>query len=283
LERAFAKRPVLTLYIDGVDEKYGNQGLPAEARSVLCEMIREATGSCLNGSPYFGLVLSCRDERDLRGLGGGGFPLAQQPTVFTVSEFSNGELLSLARRYQGCPRIARRIQDHLAIRQTTRRVAASNEAPSNEVPVDPDRIEIIRHPVFWRCFTEILSEMEQHSFLDGTPESKASIANSYIEWFFQKVNARIGTVTLNATHVAMRNSAKRFLTGNPEREADLYDDWLTPCESAGCPETHRMPIFYEAVSAGLIEPNGPSSVKWRWKRPWLCEYFANEESVHDYT
>ncbi|TWU54982.1 hypothetical protein Poly51_37310 [Rubripirellula tenax] len=271
LEKANSQRPVLTLYIDGVDERHGRQGLPIKARNFLCELIFAATESIRDGMPTFSVVVSCRRESELSDLGVGGFPFSEKPFPFSVSQFTNGDLSRLAGELKSCPRAGRRIRDHLSTRQTTHGVA-----PSTEKPVHLDRIDIIRHPVFWRCFT-LMSVPEQHSFLDGTAESRDAIALSYVRWFFQKVSDRIGDLPLNAAQVAMKESAKRFLTGNPSREADLNDDWLAPCDAVKCPPTHQMPIFDEAVSAGLIEhERGGNNRKWRWNRPWLCEYFARE-------
>lgn len=273
LEKAIPLFPVLTLYIDGVDERHGWQDLSTEARDFLCELIYSAQDSVRNGMPRFSVVVTCRHERELQGIGGGGFPLAAMPVSYSVSEFKLGDLAELAKKLGGCPRVGRRINDHISTRQ-----GISYAAPSIEAPVDPERIEIIRHPVFWRCF-EGLSDLQKHCFLDGIPDSLEEIATSYINWFFRKVSARVGDLQLNAAQTAMRYAATRFVSNDPFREADLREDWLGPCESAQCPSTHRMPIFQEAVSAGLIESEG-SKEKWRWKRPWLCEYFAKEEGIN---
>ncbi|EMI17940.1 hypothetical protein RMSM_05142 [Rhodopirellula maiorica SM1] len=60
----------------------------------------------------------------------------------------------------------------------------------------------------------------------------------------------------------------------------MYEDWLAPCSEARCPEIHQEPVFKEAVSAGVVEMQDENRQIWKWKRPWLCEFFAKGVSLN---
>ncbi|WP_404307994.1 hypothetical protein [Neorhodopirellula lusitana] len=273
LRLASSVLPTMTIYVDGVDERMGQQGLTAESRELLSNLIDEAIASVQNGVPGLSVVVSCRTQEDLDSiLGGGGFALAAKPHPVSVLEFDDDEILNVVRDLGGDTIVKERIESHLRLR----RGKIGDQIPSGDAPIAADRMDTIRHPVLWRCFAQ-LADADQHAFLGGESEAAGKLAARYIDWFYRKVNARIGPLALNAARIALSFSAERF-ANDSSREATLVDDWIKPCSDAGCPPIHQMPIFEEAISAGLIERRGG---QWRWLRPWLCEWIANGEAVND--
>jgi hypothetical protein len=133
-------------------------------------------------------------------------------------------------------------------------------------------MNMIAHPVLWRCFTG-LSDEEKHRFLDGNQAELAKLAKSYILWFFAKVEKRVGDSKLDVIRVAIKKIAQRFVD-DPERDGRWSEDWISACSEAGCFELNHDRVFYEAISAGVLELKDAGERIWKWRRPWLCEFFA---------
>lgn len=266
LERACPGRPCLAVYVDGVDERNGLQGLPPEARGFLTQLIFDACKEySQSGVAQFSVVISCRNQDDLRGLSGGGFGFPFTPTPFVLKDFTPKEILSLLNELRFNETVTKRIRSHLSLRHGN----PKNTSPSSDRPIDPTRMNIIHHPVLWRCFANLTNE-EKHDFLDGGYDALSKLASTYIQWFYAKVEKRVGNLVLNAAQIALTKSAQRF-ADDPERDGFRKEDWLDPCVEAGCPEISQDKVFQEAISAGVIDANQQT---WKWKRPWLCEFLA---------
>ena len=269
LRLATQSLPTITIYVDGVDERHGQQGLPTEARVCLSKLIEQAVASIEDGVPAMSVVVTCRTDDDLNSiLGGGGFALALEPFSLSVLEFDDDEMLSVVRELKGDPVVNDRLESHLSLHLGN----PGDHPPSSLSPIAPDRLNTIRHPVLWRCFSQ-LTDDEKNAYLDGKSEATGLLAEKYVDWFYRKVESRVGPLALNSAKIAMSSAAKGFAS-DASRNGRLTDDWIKPCSEAGCLAIHQMPIFEEAISAGLIERRGHH---WRWLRPWLCEWIANGE------
>lgn len=268
--------PTVAVYVDGIDERGGLQSLSPDARGSLISLIQVANDSFrTQRSHNLSVVLSCRTEAELQGLGGGGFAPASLPTPICVGEFDDDEVKALASDLHGDVNVTGRIKAHFAVRNMR-----PNSNPSSLPPVDPQRARLLSRPILWRFFSE-LCDVDRHAFLDGAPHALEVLARKYVSWFFCKVADRIGQLNRDMAMEAFQSVAARFIEGKNLTPATYKGDWTQPLREIGCAVIYHRQLFEEGVSAGVFVKEDTENQIWQWKHDWLRDSFAKGDNWND--
>jgi len=261
--------PTIAVYVDGIDERGGFQSLSFDARHSLMDLVNEANESFRTQSIHkMSIILSCRTEAELQGLGGGGFPAADLPVPISVGEFDYDEVETLCSELKCDQAVANRIKAHFASRSSGR-----TTRPTTLASVDPNRAKLLCRPILWRFFAA-LQDADKHAFLDGTQDALDALAREYVTWFFNKVTCRIGQEQRDIAIEAFRAVGQRFVEGKNQTPAAFKEDWIEPLREIGCFGIHHRKFFDEGLSAGVFEVIDTDRQFWQWKYDWLRDGFA---------
>jgi hypothetical protein len=269
--------PTIAIYVDGIDERGGLLSLSFDARQSLMGLIQAAIEPTIaEGTHSLSIVISCRTEAELQGLGGGGFSPSGSLMRISVGDFDRGDLEALATSLQGDPDLTNRIKAHFG----ERRVRSSTHRQTNPTAVNSDRAKLLSRPIIWRFFAQ-LSDAQKHAFLDGSQDALEALATEYKKWFFNKVAQRIGQLQRDLSEVAYASVAKKSIDGKNLIPKTYSDDWIEPLRSIGCPEIHHRQLFDEGLSAGIFEMIDTGNQIWQWKYDWLRDSFAKGDNWND--
>ena len=267
--------PTIAVYVDGIDERGGFQSLSFDARQSLMGLIQSANAPSLaDGTHSLSIVLSCRTEAELEGLGGGGFSPACSLMRISVGDFDHDELEALSTNLQGDAAVANRFKAHLSIGHSRRTVPKQ----STLAPINPLRWKLLSRPIIWRFFAQ-LSDAQKHAFLDGAKDALEALANEYKKWFFNKVEQRLGQ--RDWAKSAFRSVAERLDKGKNPLQETYLNDWVVPLRTIHCPDVYHRQLFDEGLSAGIFEIIDTENLIWQWKHDWLRDSFAKGDNWND--
>jgi hypothetical protein len=265
LRGAFADNPLLVICIDAIDEKSGNARLPEDAQRFIREVIQDALEEHeAAGAPVTSIILTCRRFEELDNILRGGFSFEYPHNQICVLDFEDDEIELLAAS------LDRDVTNRIIERFPVRAARAVNVPSRAMRPVSAATLATIRHPVLWRFFST-LDPPTQHACLDGSTEGLDQLAEKYLDWFRKKVEMRITGLLRNECVTALVNVASQF-HDNPAKVGQRNNDWLIPCDSAGCSRLHAIQIMEEALTSGILVQVEEDGRRWRWRHIWFCEY-----------
>ncbi len=268
LRQAYSDNPLLVICIDALDEKDGKSRLPDQVQRFVQELMDEATESRQKqGLPVVAVVVACRRITELENLSRGhqfGIPYHR----IDVAAFDDDDLDKLIGNLDGD--VQSRIAGHLQLpRWQTSRLPYRSERS-----VSADVMNVIRHPVMWRLFSESEPRV-QDACLDDVL-GLDQLGGRYLDWFRRKAEIRISGLRQGECSAALLAVCERF-KDNPARVADRANDWINPCTNdAGCCPLNAGQLLTEAITAGIVVEEESDGRRWRWKHKWFCEYLLRE-------
>lgn len=269
LRRAFADSPLLVVCIDAIDERKGEARLPDRVQRFIEQLIGDAEESHkAKGIPEISVVLTCRNEKELRNLGCP-FGFLTPFHHVMVGPFDDGEVNALSAG------LDKSVRNRILAQLSDMPSRFTKTRTSTIWDVAPDVSCSIRHPVVWRFFAE-LDASTQHDCLSAEPDGLDILAEKFLEWFQIKSEGRISGLSSSECPTAMAAVAKRFRE-NPARIGDRSSDWIAPSVSVGCSEVHASQLLVEVITAGIVESVESDGRRWRWRHTWLCQYLLRKE------
>ena len=275
--------PLLHLNIDGIDER-AQVGANTDAICSLLEWFWSEDREVRNGTkvaPSARLIVTCRRIDDFTPFwrqNTSGFPDAEPelpPTipfdVFTDAEFS--ELVQCERAELDdhiCARLMHATSTSLGsaedqIFDSTVSGFQHSMAPRNTIE------DNLHHPAIWGAFLALPKE-QRGPFLDGESVASNALAERYTERFFKKAVARLENLKIEDVRLAYRKIAAVSIALPPASlNKSLWNEVIAKGELGfGIP--HALDLFFEAVSAGVIEVE---SARWRWRYQYVANYLAS--------
>jgi hypothetical protein len=266
------QRPLVIMGLDAIDEVNDTFDARRHVQTLIEFFIaEERTCRALARRPRATMIVTCRDEEELNRFGvldRSGFGTFDTPAaIISIGVFSEDETLRLVATLSTST-VAERLRRHIEGSVLPTPVGRADAAA-----VQPEVYEAIRHPVLWRCFSQ-MSEGDQHRALNGEPDGLSKLARGLVEWFCNKTQLRLGESRSDVTRAVLVASASRFQ--DPSRVGQRSADWVKPAiEVAGCAQLAAERWFHEATSAGLVEK--VSVDEWRWRHGFVCEYLRSAQ------
>jgi hypothetical protein len=270
-----AERPLVIMGLDAIDEVNDTFDAQRHVQTLLEFFIAEERDCrAMSRLPRATMIVTCRDEEELNRFGvldRSGFGALDMPAaIISIGVFSEDETLRLINDLTTST-----VADRL------RRQLAAGTVPVDPTPVggpttaavEPEIHEAIRHPVLWRCFSQ-MNESDQHRALSGEPEGLNELARRLVEWFCKKTQLRLGESRPEVTRAVLIASASRFQ--DPSRVGRRSADWVQAAiDVAGCAPLAADRWFREATSSGLVEKVSVDG--WRWRHRFVCEYLRSAQ------
>jgi hypothetical protein len=242
-----------------------------------------------NNLPTATLVVSCRDEDDLRDkwleLPPLPFYSGELPLTISVGEFSIPEIKDAARKK--LPELYQAIRPRSDIQSTVFGYDYDTETfesfpPDAELDsVDENVWESLKHPAMWYALLS-LDKQAQIQAIRGDTQSVHKLAHQFILWFHWKLKLRqkrqFGKLTDNVLIEILRTI--RFSSGITAANS-RDENWVNPACQAhqhqiNCVEA--IDLYNEAESAGLIMML-EARHSWRWRHLIVCDYLASNLQV----
>ena len=270
LKVAFANTPVAVLFIDAIDEKYGDGILPNSVRKFVCDSIFASCDEHERSRPFdLSIVITCRRPDEELPFLGRGKPIRYKPKRIDVMDFDAEEIQIALEKYDLEIDIRKRISNHFRVRQTRDR-----RQPTTVKAVDPHAISTISHPLFWNYFADLDTE-NQRRFLDGDSAPRNDIASKYLDWLRYKASIRMGDLTKIELKTILEAVAEAF-AGNSANTVEKTSHWDFPCNTVRQDQIRWNELFVECETAGIIvveetKKESKTVKMWRWKYPWFCD------------
>jgi len=279
-----SSRPIMLLALDGLDAE-----LPPDRESDIRVVLKWFWDKDCNRAsklPTATLVVSCRDENDLRDkwLELPPFYSGELPLTISIGEFSIPEMKDAARKK--LPELYQAIRPRSRIQSTVFGYDYDTETfesfpPAAELDsVDEDVWESLKHPAMWYALLS-LDKQAQMQAIRGNTKSVHKLAHQFILWFHWKLKLRqkrqFGKLTDNVLIEILRTI--RLSSGKTSANS-RDENWVKPACQAHQHQINRgqaTDLYDEAVSAGLIMLEARHS--WRWRHLIVCDYLANNSQA----
>jgi hypothetical protein len=258
-----ARRPVLLLALDGIDEN-DSQSEAGQLLGHFMDLHQKAD------QQEALLIVTCRDPNQLDGLigaQGAGGDSPRRPYLVRLDDFTPEEFRDVWRRWF-----------------TTEPPDVSQSSDAESTFGQPRLLahiaRALRHPIVLGCFRALNPE-QRTQFLNDEPEPWGALLDLYLEWFSVKVHRRL-QLDLDIIKQILRAAASATLIDSKETTYQLDAHWIRPAEhETGLTRPELRRVFNDAVTAGIVQADperlsieSAASRPWRWRFTQLRDHLA---------
>ena len=264
LEAGCRHSNLLVLYIDGIDEKFGQIMPYAENQRfisrLLSQITRENPG---RQEKKISFVVSCRTLEEASWL----TDIIGDENIKTVQvdHFSDSELEELASSLEDEPKklLLSMVSDN---QYTQRRL----HGKLNEEIINP-----LREPRVWASFVGLDTRC-QIDYLKKTITARNTLAREYLRRIETKAAERL-SLTLSP-HV-VQSILEETKRASLQMTSEIYtrSQWIQFCREESFNQSQALQLFDEFVTAGLLMIVTDRGRTWSWKQLWVRDALCDEE------
>jgi hypothetical protein len=260
------EKPILLLWIDGVDERDSEIRL-LQAIGPLQPLLQSEKTHCerTGDAPRLQLILTCRTAQDYElrfgneDQFGDGY---RQAAVIDMTQFTADELSTLPQGFLP-DSVARRLQGCFASR-SARKIATLDPGGDRLGVLKYEDAEPFLHPPLMAALRKV-DEVVANKCLNRDNTAMSQVAGQYLKWFANKVCRRFRA--LKASRVFLQLEQIEVATRRVRPPFRYSEHWKSPAVLCGFTDLEALDLYDEARSAGLIHSEG--SQTWRWRNTYV--------------